>query len=398
MKRICIGIDSFDTPLAGCTTHFTSLLLRRLQDIHGVAVEDALLVRLNPSIPWKTRGNGATAIGLKTGSESLHTVLSTIEELAEEYRKGGGGKASLIITTCDRLNPCVYKVYRRGLSTIILDDHVAECIERLDVLLVVGEKNIGLKGAIAALAPLHYGLTDYTFELITYRHPDHWLVPRVIDERSVVRYDLLFKPLTFLNYDYANRKILVTPHGYDPVLYGVRGERRDIVAKSLYIVKTSEKPTHHTIFLTNQATNAHLVFKKLEQIKPYDSVITEGRIEGFTIIEKGHILFTLCDNDYCVKTAAYRETGRMRKKLAVLAKHLESARVRVAGTVKQHRGELTINAEYIDIPLNRVIGTIHYAGFDNEVKVGKYVRLLPDSSAYHHLMKPLERYMLIGLH
>ena len=56
-----IGIDDTDSPLGMCTTYLGAVLARRL--IHErMQVREAKLVRLNPNVTFKTRGNAAIAL------------------------------------------------------------------------------------------------------------------------------------------------------------------------------------------------------------------------------------------------------------------------------------------------------------------------------------------------
>ena len=53
-----IGLDDTDSREGMCTTYLCTLILRELR---GMALRVGLprLIRLNPNIPYKTRGNGA---------------------------------------------------------------------------------------------------------------------------------------------------------------------------------------------------------------------------------------------------------------------------------------------------------------------------------------------------
>src|SRR5437879_1293494 len=65
-----IGIDDTDSPRGGCTTYTMSILSDRLQHEELELDGYPCLVRLNPNVPWKTRGNAATALHLKIGRAS----------------------------------------------------------------------------------------------------------------------------------------------------------------------------------------------------------------------------------------------------------------------------------------------------------------------------------------
>ena len=56
-----IGIDDTDSPQGMCTTYLGAVLIRRLVREH-MRVHEARLVRLNPNVTWKTRGNAAVSL------------------------------------------------------------------------------------------------------------------------------------------------------------------------------------------------------------------------------------------------------------------------------------------------------------------------------------------------
>ncbi|MGC8992518.1 MAG: TiaS agmantine-binding domain-containing protein, partial [Thermoplasmata archaeon] len=59
-----VGIDDTDGPEGMCTTYITIKIAEETKlDFIGLP----RLVRLNPNVPWKTRGNAAIAIRLGIG-------------------------------------------------------------------------------------------------------------------------------------------------------------------------------------------------------------------------------------------------------------------------------------------------------------------------------------------
>ena len=58
-----IGIDDTDSPQGMCTTYLGAILARRLIREH-MRVREARLVRLNPNVTFKTRGNAAVALNV----------------------------------------------------------------------------------------------------------------------------------------------------------------------------------------------------------------------------------------------------------------------------------------------------------------------------------------------
>ena len=86
---------------------------------------------------------------------------------------------------------------------------------------------MGLVGALAAIG--HTLNQDHTFELVAYRIRENCGSQRRVEQESVQRMNDLTRPMTFNNYDEQNKRILITPHGPDPVLLGIRGETPEIV-------------------------------------------------------------------------------------------------------------------------------------------------------------------------
>jgi len=59
-------------------------------------------------------------------------------------------------------------------------------------------------------------------------------------------------PHTFNSFDTTKGQILITPHGPDPVVYDIRGEKLDSLVYATKILKTPEKLDGYMIFKSNQ--------------------------------------------------------------------------------------------------------------------------------------------------
>ena len=57
-----IGLDDTDSTKGGCTTYLAALLIEALEKFHVEFTDYPSLIRLNPNVPWKTRGNGALCL------------------------------------------------------------------------------------------------------------------------------------------------------------------------------------------------------------------------------------------------------------------------------------------------------------------------------------------------
>ena len=382
---LAIGIDSFDTAFAGCTTHFSSLYIAALLSSGYELADYPWLVRLNPAIPWKTRGNGAIALHVYVDNkDDAAKALQLLRELARAYNISPKASYIAALFSYDDIREylaerpqCLTSLYDRAVHEVIPRDLVHDCIRSMksNIIDILGLDNRGIVGSVAALG---MRLDDYTFELTMYRKIENWNKPREIDRDSVVRFDVATKPYTFLNIDYTIGKPLIAPHGYDPVLYAVRGEKPDILLKALTLIEPGEEPSHGILHRSNQATDAHLRRKNVDKVHPYDNPVVTGILRNPRWIPGGHLLLDLCDDTGCMTVAFYRETRWMRHYAASLT---ENYLVEVGGQVKPHRSTITLNAEYVEI-----------RGCSKEpcMYTGP-LTLRPPPSTFHHLMCPPER-------
>ena len=76
-ENITIGMDDIDSPNGGCTTHFASLLVEELDKIVEKWLDYPNLIRLNPNIPYRTRGNGAVALRFTVDSSQSEKRIAS---------------------------------------------------------------------------------------------------------------------------------------------------------------------------------------------------------------------------------------------------------------------------------------------------------------------------------
>ena len=94
-----IGIDDTDSPQGMCTTYLGAVLARRLIHEH-MQVREARLVRLNPNVTFKTRGNAAIALDVSGDADKAFDIAcAVVEELAD--------------FSCENTNPGVVVVDER---------------------------------------------------------------------------------------------------------------------------------------------------------------------------------------------------------------------------------------------------------------------------------------------
>jgi tRNA(Ile2)-agmatinylcytidine synthase len=350
MKEFNLGVDDTDSNMKMCTTYLGTNFVDKLLE-HGVLFLDfPKLIRLNPNIPYKTRGNGAVALKFMCEETKLDGIWQDLISLIHEYSDIEAEKTHPGMVLLEG-NPSVYfqNLYSQALYDLIsLDNVMRELKNNNSVRIYYLKKGRGLIGASSAIGANLSG--DYTYELITYRSQDNYgISERIIDNNSVMEGDRN-TPLTFNNVDYVNRDIMIIPHGPDPIYCGVRGETVDSVINMWKYLKIGEPIEKIMIFRTNQHTKAH--FPKLfssHEIKPYCSVMAKGTVvKNPYYISGGHVIFQLQIDDAVFDCAAYEPTKQFRKIILSLT---EKDEILVFGGIrkpeKDHR--LTFNLEEIQI-------------------------------------------------
>lgn len=328
-----IGIDDTDSPAGMCTTYLGVLLKQRLKNA-GIAVGEVRLVRLNPNIPWKTRGNAAIAIkarGLATiAFELACTIVQELAALSCPETNPG------VVVTTERLPSSFYWKAVRGFCTqeeavALLEEHGA---------FYRGYKNgRGLIGATAAIAA---EMPDYTYELLTYRSPDRWGTPREVDRASFFRADTATFPHTWDTVDRENDLVVCVPHTPDPVLYGIRGERPGWLRLAQEEI-ISEPPCFSEIFVTNQGTDSHLEDGRIGSLIEGCSYRVEGIVAAQPETRRGgHVVIPVKGTGGTLPCRAFEPTRQFRDVIRSLA---PGDRVLACGSFR--RGSL--NLEKIEV-------------------------------------------------
>ena len=321
-KTMHIGLDDTDSTRRGCTTHIAALLVEKLTKLNASFIDYPNLIRLNPNVPWKTRGNGALCLRIQYDPDAedriKETVISTVEENSDLQNRGTDPG---IVFFATKKIPKMIREFAQNTITGISNIKDASRLLKIfkgEALAFKGGR--GIIGALAAVGEILQ--RDHTYEVITYRTPENYGFKRKVDEKSIFKMDKATKPYTFNNVDTEKKRVVITPRGPDPILFGIRGENPNIVKEAFRMIKSSEPIERWIVFRTNQGTDAHLTYvKKLNQIRPYSSVIAKGVVSTAPRMVRGrHIIFSIKDKNGKVDCAAYEPTGALRfaaKKLIV---------------------------------------------------------------------------------
>ncbi|MFO7992388.1 MAG: tRNA(Ile)(2)-agmatinylcytidine synthase [Thermoplasmata archaeon] len=434
-----IAVDDTDSRYGMCTTFLVTELIKEFSEYK--VIHYPRLVRLNPNIPWKTRGNGAVVIELgKKGigeievgnieepvlakaqkgediEEKKETILLRVIKLVDKWGELDieGTNPGVVI---GREKPPVELYWKTVREVVKLD----EIIDILDA----GEfcyKGYGNKrGLIGAAAAMSWIPEDHTYELISYRKKELWGTGRDMPEEDVIELDNTLKS-TFDSYDHQESSSTIAPNSPCPVLYGVRGDDPDELKKSLDLVG-GEEPERWLLFLTNQGTDDHIVDSDISEIEPYRSVHVRAAVSSKPrVIEGGHVFIDL-KNGQKVTAAAYEPTKDFRK---IIKSLIPGDIIEIWGGVREEPETLNIEkikivhieekCEKIGNPVcpkcgKRMSSIGKDAGYrckrcstkagENEVEMGKVDRALEEGwyetpvSARRHLSKPLKRMEILS--
>lgn len=343
-----IGLDDTDSPRGGCTTYIGAILLEKLSP-YAKFTDYPNLVRLNPNIEWKTRGNGAVCLRMEAPDEEVPRIKETVVETVEENSDIG----------YSRTDPGI--VFLEGHLSAEVEAFGYACLHRISTMSEAkktlkhcgGEgigygSAIGIIGALGAIGtPL---LGDHTYEFLAYRKPENRGSKRRVDSGSVFNMDESSEGTTFSNVDEEQKRILITPRGPDPVLLGIRGEASKAVRKAFLRVSLDEDLERWAIFRTNQGTDLHLPpIMDIAKTRPRCPISIEGVVsQAPRSITGKHVIFQIKDISGEIHVAAYEPSGNLRK----TAKNLiVGDRIRVYGGIRPAKEgrPATVNLEKLEI-------------------------------------------------
>ena len=412
-----LGLDDTDSLKMGCTTYIAALLIDRLLKTSSF-IDYPNLIRLNPNIPWKSRGNAAVCLRVESDCDA-EELLEMATEYVEKYRDREDPKNQPGIAICqsDTVPEGLKNIGKKALSEVVPIEEALSAIGNYNVKYRTIRGGRGIVGALAAIGNTLEG--DHTFELAVYRGKALWGKKREVDFESVRRYDSEVGDGSFNNIDPESKRLLVTPHGPDPVLFGIRGESPPLLLRALDTVKFAGGE-RWVIYRSNQGTDAHLSQRRrIGSLKPYMAAAVEGTICKEPIkIHGGHVISRLSDGSGEIDVAAYEPSAGFRNALSAL---VQGDVVRAYGGVKVHGQDgITLNLERMEVVnLVRVKGrnprcpgcgksmksegkgkgyqcrrcgrkeSMNVLDGEREISVGNY---LPPPKAMRHLTKPLKRY------
>lgn len=302
---LLVAVDDTDSPLGGCTTALAGAIGALFFDLPLDG--PARLVRLNPNIPWKTRGNAAIALRF-SGDAELDDALSRVRALVEkEAQRHAGTEPGIVVA---RAAPAA-SLYDAAVSRVVERREAEEALRAVDA------RWHGGRGVIGAAAALAWPAQRATFERIAYRAPERVGTLREVDPAWVREVEWSYRS-TFDSFDLANDEVVCVPSGPDPVLWGIRGEDPHELARASSVLGP-ERPVRETLFLTNQGTDDHLRDRRAGECRVYESARVRGRVADEPVERNGTVLVQLEDGTGALRCAAYPPTRAFRHVARALA-------------------------------------------------------------------------------
>ncbi len=299
-----IGVDDTDSLRGMCTTFLATELVRELTRDYDL-IGYPRLVRLNPSIPWKTRGNGAACLRIGKGRgtpfligeiegrairafpsgtpvKARTVVLRKAARLLEEHAAFDDPTTNPGLVVLERRPPA--SLYWRAVRSVVPLEDVLRLLPGLGAWKGYKTRR-GLIGATAATA---WRPRDRTYELLAYRPRRRWGRPRQLDPDSVLAMDAEFAS-TFNNIDPRTHHVALAPHSPCPVLYGIRGDDPEALPSARRVLQ-GEPASRWMIVETNQGTDDHIVPNDWS-FRPFLSTRVDVRVSAEPrTIQGGHVL------------------------------------------------------------------------------------------------------------
>jgi tRNA(Ile2)-agmatinylcytidine synthase len=342
-----VGIDDTDSRDRGmCTTYLAHRLVREL----GAAGEVGRphLVRLNPAVEHKTRGNAALAVATGVAPATAFTLArELVAELAET--DDPNTDPGVVVAPGEEWAGDALDAVVAFARSAVRDRLTVADAERLLALTGYdhaapgsgpGRGRIGALAAVGALAARHAGgdgddgadtegpaatFADWTYECIAYREQHRWGTPREVDVDSVFAADAEHDPpAVFDTVDRVEREAVCVPRTPGPVLHGIRGEDPgacEAVSRAI----EGEPPASRQTFVTNQGTDAHLRDGTVEGVAEGRAYRVPGRVVSTPETRQGgHVFLEIAppdgesESERTLSCVAFEPTKRFRDRVRAL--------------------------------------------------------------------------------
>ncbi|WP_247729261.1 tRNA(Ile)(2)-agmatinylcytidine synthase [Halovivax limisalsi] len=329
-----VGLDDTDSRENGmCTTYVGARLAERLRDVG--TVDRLLLVRLNPAVEYKTRGNAAVAVQTSVEPERAFELAAELIDslaLASEPNTNPG-----VVVAPHRVHPDGVETDGTGPAAdrSIPDDVSAWTVQAIrgHCTIADAERRIesagyrqdargngrGRIGALAAVGA-QATLAEWTYERIAYRTKSRRGTDRSVDAESVFDAANAAYPTVWDTVDRGSGELVCVPRTPGPVLVGIRGDDPAAVDRVLDRIE-AEPVAASERFLTNQGTDVHLREGRLGALEDGRAYRVDGVVDGDPETRRGgHVFVPIVDQhgENRTECAAFEPTKRFRDRVRAL--------------------------------------------------------------------------------
>ncbi len=313
-----IGLDDTDSRERGlCTTYVAAEIAERLA-ARGATVERRLLLRCNPAVEHKTRGNAALAVHTDADVGLARAVLADELDAARtadpETNPGG------VVAHCeaDAVPTEVAAFAERAVRDLLDRETARRVADQAGFETITGGNGRGLIGALAAVGAWR-AVETWTYECISYREPDRWGTERQVDRESIFAAADRAYPTAWDTVDRGEGSAVCVPRTPCPVLHGIRGDDPTAVRRVAETIE-SEPVASRALFVTNQGTDAHL--RSVDGPR----AVEDGRAYRLTATvtappetwEGGHVFLGVGTNGSTLDCVAFEPTKRFRDRVRAL--------------------------------------------------------------------------------
>lgn len=325
-----VGIDDSDSRTRGMCTTYVAREIADALAAEGATVDRLLLVRLNPAIEYKTRGNAALAVHTDCHPEfAFEIARDLIDDLAEVSDSNAQPGLVVAPDDPDSVPDSVADFAQQAVREQLELDEALSLVEEAEY---VSEGWSGGRGRIGALAAVgaHAAFSEWTDELIAYRESERWGTLREIDPESVFTAANAEYPEVWDTVDRETGDLVCMPNTPCPILYGVRGDDPDAVRRVSEGIE-GESVASRALFRTNQGTDGHLQSGEIETVEDSRAYRLEGVVSSAPETRRGgHVFFEISEGDERLPCVAFEPTKRFRSRVRALR---EGDRLTVCGEV-----------------------------------------------------------------
>ncbi|MFB6168853.1 MAG: DUF1743 domain-containing protein [Haloferacaceae archaeon] len=310
-----VALDDTDARDGMCTTYLAARLADELA--REYAVERRLLVRLNPAVAAKTRGNAACAVHTAAPADEARRVASDLVD--RHAATGERTSPGLVVAPGD---PEAVPRGVRSFARVAVRDHLAvsDALATADAAGYAYEGWAGGRGRIGALAAVGAwaAFDEWTHERLVYRPRERWGTEREVDEASVFAAAADAYPAAWDTVDREADEAVCVPATPGPVLFGIRGDGADVVERVADRID-HEPAARAATFVTNQGTDAHLRDAALAAVERGRSYRVDATVATEPATRAGgHVHLTLRDGGATLPAVAFEPTKRFRDRVRAL--------------------------------------------------------------------------------